>query len=806
MGILACSPKKKSGKNKGNNNDFLVLKFVNDQKTIPKDITLKIHACGISRDDPRISNIFSDTINDIKDQSKGDLECHERELYWIIKLYNKELNEYTFDQICEEIKKDRDTLDINIKQNTILYFEDNEDESEKKDTFLSKIEEMGLIYRPRMIFITKKKYKFKMKDNRYITNIIWNDYSDEGNIKLINQICSTIWNIDCYFNEKLNEMINFDLDESRKLFKGIENNISNYTFNILLTGLSRAGKSTFINLMTGKLSALESNDKESVTSKLTEYFIYPDEELKNEEENYYSIKLIDSPGIVYNFSNEVKNQQNVFGPLKKALEDKSINKIDLVLFFFREGNPLENTLEFLKLLNREDLTVLFIINNSVEIEENGENREISATISYFNQNNLNFLAIKENFIPSNFKSSKKIKFFGMNEIWKRISDILQKENPLFNNDILEKGMKNYLTKIEEKMEFEMDLGNKKDIEKNKLKDEIYNNLNKNKIFTKINKDNINKKCYDMTQECYNTIINLSNISKEKDFKSLYLAILIIEIGKRNGYTKETINNKFDNLKKELQEFNMNYIEKKDNNKKSNKIKNKKENKKKKNEIKNEEEEEQKEEMRISENSIKNLEKKKESICKRLNKLQNDDKFIKFFSDEFKNHSDEYDIILQKENYIEIFANEIKKFFEKELKNEDYIPFYFKYYNIYKNCFNYIHELSQRTNWENYEAEYINDGTNIYNEIIINEGNINDNNIKEIIINEGNINDNNLSENNINENINENNINENNINDNNINDNNINENNINEININENINENNINDNNINDIKINENDE
>ena len=163
----------------------------------------------------------------------------------------------------------------------------------------------------------------------------------------------------------------------------------------------------------------------------------------------------------------------------------------------------------------------------------------------------------------------------MNEIWKRISDILQKENPLFNNDILEKGMKNYLTKIEEKMEFEMDLGNKKDIEKNKLKDEIYNNLNKNKIFTKINKDNINKKCYDMTQECYNTIINLSNISKEKDFKSLYLAILIIEIGKRNGYTKETINNKFDNLKKELQEFNMNYIEKKDNNKKSNKVKNKK---------------------------------------------------------------------------------------------------------------------------------------------------------------------------------------------------------------------------------------
>ena len=137
MGILACVPSKKS-KNRENNSDVLVLKLVNDQKVIPKDITLKIHACGISKDDPIISKIFYNTINDIKDQSKGDLECHERELYWIVKLYSKELNELTFDEICNEIKKDRDTLDINIKQNTILYFENNPDTSEEKDKFLKK--------------------------------------------------------------------------------------------------------------------------------------------------------------------------------------------------------------------------------------------------------------------------------------------------------------------------------------------------------------------------------------------------------------------------------------------------------------------------------------------------------------------------------------------------------------------------------------------------------------------------------------------------------------------------------------------
>ncbi len=769
MGILACVPSKKS-KNRENNSDVLVLKLVNDQKVIPKDITLKIHACGISKDDRIISKIFYNTINDIKDQSKGDLECHERELYWIVKLYSKELNELTFDEICNEIKKDRDTLDINIKQNTILYFENNPDTSEEKDKFLKKIEEMGLVYRPRMIFITKKKYKFKMKDNRYITNIIWNDYSDEGYIKLINQICSTIWNIDCYFNEKLNEMVNFDLDESRKLFKGIENNISNYTFNILLTGLSRAGKSTFINLMTGKLSALESNDKESVTSKLTDYFIYPHEELKDEnnKDNYYSIKLIDSPGIVYDFCNEVKNQENVFNSLKEALEDNTINKIDLVLFFFREGNALDNTLDFLKLLNKEGMTVLFIINNSIEIEENGENKEISATISFFKQNNLNYLTIKENFIPSNFKTSTKIAFFGMNEIWHRIYDIIQKENPSFN-DNLEERMNNYLKNIEQKMEMEMDLGDKKNIEKEKLKDEVYNSLFKNKIFLKINEQNIKKKCHDMTEECYNTIFNLSNIENREDFKSLYIAILILEIGKIYGYINITIYKKFDALKKQLQEFCINYTEKKDNSKNSNKIKKKKD-KKKKGEIKNEKEE-QKEEMRISENSKKNLEKLKESINKKLNQLKEEETFINKFSEEFKKNRDDYHII-NKENYIEIFANEIKIFFEKELKKEDFIPFYYNYYKIYKNCFNYIHKLSERTNWENYEAEYINDGTNLEDnqiEITINENNTNKNNINENNINENNINENNINENNLNENnINENNINENNIDKNNIN--------------------------------------
>ena len=151
-----------------------------------------------------------------------------------------------------------------------------------------------------------------MNDNRYITNIIWKDDSKE----LFEQIMRTIWNIDCYFKKKQKEMINYDPDN---IFKGIEKNLSDYSLNIFLTGLSRAGKSSFINLMTGKLSALESNDKESVTSKLTEYFIISNE-ITQKSEEYNTIKLVDSPGIVYNFNNQIQNQDIVINSIKEAFD------------------------------------------------------------------------------------------------------------------------------------------------------------------------------------------------------------------------------------------------------------------------------------------------------------------------------------------------------------------------------------------------------------------------------------------------------------------------------------------------------
>jgi GTP-binding protein EngB required for normal cell division len=539
----------KSSQENKKNEDTFVLTLIDDKEEIPKEITLKIHVCGINKDDPRISNIYTSTINNVKDQCKGDFECHQSLYYWIIKLYSKELNEDTFNEICEEIRKDRDTQAINIKQNTILYFEDDPKDSEQKNLLIQKIQDLGFVYRPRIIFITKQKYSFNMIDNRYITNIIWNDNSEEGRYKFIQLITSTIWNIDCYYNERLDEKIILELDESNVILKKLKDNINDYSFNILLSGLSRAGKSSFINLMTGKLSALESNDKESVTSKITDYFIYPPKIESDKNNHLCSIKLIDSPGIVLNFMDQCQNQKTVINNIKEAINDNSINKIDIVLFFFKEGDSLETSIEVLKMLNDNNCTVLFIINHSTEDEESGQ-REISATISFLNQNDCLNINKKENFIPTNFKKSKRMDFFGMKEIWKRIYDIIDKENPSFNedNEQLIKDLSNDVFGISEEMNKDKKIADFKKI------------ISKNNIFKKINEKNIIEKCNNMVEKLCNNINYLLSVNgkynNNDDEKYKYLAILIIEIGKRFGFQNKIIENKLEALIRFLWDFNL----------------------------------------------------------------------------------------------------------------------------------------------------------------------------------------------------------------------------------------------------------
>jgi hypothetical protein len=716
MGVLSCALKK--DKNPLGISNF-ILNVENEKEVIPDYITLKIHVCGITNKELELNDIFSNKIKDMKEKIKGDKELHMSTLFWIFKLYSKELNETTFNDICNELTKDRDNLGINIKQNAILFFDsnisDDKGESDNINIFLKKIEDIGYVYRPRMIFVTNKKLKFNFRDNRYITNIVCKDYKNRNKVDkniLINKIFSTIWNIDCYFNERLNEIINFDIDNPTNIFKGIENTSSSHSINIFLTGLSRAGKSSFINLVTGKLCALESTDKESVTSKLTEYLITHDDNNDDDKskDNNFCIKLTDSPGMVFNFNEEFKNKTIVIDAIKKAFEDNSIDKIDIVLFFFSEGSSLENTIDILKILDKKQFTVLFIINRSIDEEENGNNKEVTATKSFLIANKLDNLVKESKFIPCNLKSSSKFMFYGMKEIWDSIYNIFQKENNSMNGD-LKKQMKDYVKQFKN-IQDKMDINEK---ESKSKKDNIIKKLSENKLFSKFNEKTILTKCIDMSKKCYNTISRLASLKYEGkiyDIEPTYIfeAIMFLEIGKYYGYISVDINGQFDKLTGKLMEYYSN-----ERNTKNKKKKNKK-NKK------GEEEKEKKEKEEMEKERTK-LEDKKSLIYTKLKIMIENEGIIKSIANKFRKFFDEEEeIIYEKDDNIEIIGNLSQQLFENKLKNENFIPYYLKYFYVYENCFNFIKGISKRKSWENYAPEYIYVNSDDEEEILIKEKN------------------------------------------------------------------------------------
>ena len=140
--------------------------------------------------------------------------------------------------------------------------------------------------------------------------------------------------------------------------------------NILLTGESRAGKSSFINRVFNKLVSFESSKLESATSKINKYELYPSE---NEiEDGYGGIKFFDTPGLVKN------DKLNSFELIKYKL-NKIFNEIHLIYFFIKGQGNLEESIDMLKYIkninikrekeNLNKIPIIFI-KNGEDLEKN----------------------------------------------------------------------------------------------------------------------------------------------------------------------------------------------------------------------------------------------------------------------------------------------------------------------------------------------------------------------------------------------------------------------------------------------------
>ena len=638
---------------------------------------MKIHICGKGERKKKVINLlFKSKISKPHLQSKGDSEYKSNDFYWITKIYNDDIiTKEMVNEMEENIEVAKTSQENPINFHVMLCF------GEENDIEMI-VEEFSNIHRPRIIYITENKKIFENFSNqKYVTNIICKEMDDN---ELNKNIISSLWEIDCYYNEKGNEISRYT---PKNLAKGLQTDMSFFSINILLTGMCRSGKSSFINLISEKLVALETNDTESVTLKVSEYYVYRND---NKEE-HGAIKLIDTPGICDN----PKVNSETYSKIKEFLEnkDREIEKqIHFIFFFFMEQATLGHSEDLLKLLNDSGYPVFFIINKSQDTSFKGKSQDIKSKIKFLKKNNFLKLAKDDNFIQVNIKSSSG-RFYGVDNIFKKIEQYIN-ENNLLDPSLL-KDMQNFQDNYRRSQILDFNIINdNQEINKNEDIETLYKKLNENILFKNINKENIINHGRSIANKYEKNIILLSNLKSifpvainNIPIISFLQAFMIKEIGAGYGFDFNTINYCFKRFDRDIIKLGFN-------NNKENDKKSKKENK-----IKiygREEISKQKDELSLEINKIWNN--SNQEVLKRL--VQRIHELTSKEEDDKSN-----DIIQNIENTMSI-SSLCQVYFENELVSAQSIPFFIYYFKKNLNLMKDIKYYIDKKDWEKDEMEII----------------------------------------------------------------------------------------------------
>jgi len=503
--------------------------------------TIKIHICGYGERKKKVIDLlFKSKITKSELKTKGDTEYKSSDFYWITKIYDDEIvTTEKCNEIEDIIEADKTDEKNPLNFHIMLLFGDDNDITDI-------LEEFSLINRPRIVFVTNKIKKIEESNNKkYVTNIICEGMNDR---ELNSYIVSTLWELDCYYNEKGNEIFRHT---PVNIAKGLKSDMSFFSINILLTGMCRAGKSSFINLISGKLMALESNDTESVTLKVSEYYVYKDDD--NKENG--GIKLIDTPGICDKDEVNSKTLEAINNFITN--KNKNIEKqIHLILFFFLEQSTLGHSENLLKILNDSIYPVFFIINKSQDKTWKGKSQDIKSKINFLKKRGCERLAKEDNFIQVNIKSNSGL-IYGVDEIFKKF------EKYIYDNNLLNKDLFNEIIDIQKNFrhtqynnifskDYNKDTGVKKTI------NELYEKLKNNLLFKNINIENIKAHGRKIAKKYEKNIILLSNLKNvfpetlnNIPIISFLQAFMIKEIGAGYGFDFNSVNYCFKKFDKDI---------------------------------------------------------------------------------------------------------------------------------------------------------------------------------------------------------------------------------------------------------------
>ena len=500
------------------------------KRNLHKNIEAKDHITGKSE----IYKIFWESYNFPELTKDNRNEFIETIFYKIFEIPKKE-KEKNLEISKENEKKEKKHFSNN---NIIIVFGANNADFLLNCTYL-----LTRLYLPQIAVITNDNID-GIQDNRFLT-IIKNN--DEQN--LYKKIFNYLWEKECYFNQRghlINEYSPENIIPSKDL--------PSSSLNIMLTGMSRSGKSTLINILSEKFVSLETPELISVTQEIREYIIYKEIKEEGNKNGLIKMKFIDTPGLNID-PDDKKNERakNTIKSLEKKIKEfEDTNETIHIIYFFMPDRPnLEQSkifFEYLDKFNNErinnnlsKLPILFVFNckpNSTnkdalkkflkdydnlyeegEIINKEENLSISQELNLLNEDNI---IIEDNIIELDLLEEKiKNKRLrdvtygkGLSDLLKATKYFIKKRNP-FNKQDFDK-IKYYIKEFKNYNLIEQN-GEKltKEQEKNfqslkiKCKDLMIKISQENNLLSKLSDENeIIKKAKD---EAYKTIYVTSSL-------------------------------------------------------------------------------------------------------------------------------------------------------------------------------------------------------------------------------------------------------------------------------------------------------
>ena len=429
----------------------------------------KLTIITIGGDQNIINQLFPEFIKDIELSNKPKIKYTKRQrkenhsakkyewgttkdikidIFW--ESYNfPDINQDNEDDIIELILKlfniDEKEINNSERNNIIIKFGEN--------NIKVLIDFMNFFSRallPQFAIVTNENIKIDLLDNRFLAII-------RDNSQVEKAIFSYIWEKDCYFNQR-----GCLIDEFSPKNLSFDEISSTTSLNIMLTGMSRAGKSTLINVLSKKFVALETLNPESVTTEINEYIIY-----KKIGDYKVRFKFIDTPGLI------VDKKINTIDLLKDLITkklkeyDDSNDSIHIIYFMtaaipnFESIKPffqfLDNLNDERKKNNKPTIPILFINNRNTGTSDldgirqflknnykslyqsfkKEENKPLSFKGKFKkkkNENEIKDNVLGVNLLKDKYENGDESKIFGINRILIATKNMIKQTNPFNEED------------------------------------------------------------------------------------------------------------------------------------------------------------------------------------------------------------------------------------------------------------------------------------------------------------------------------------------------------------------------------------